>query len=206
MEVVLGSAPGMSEVTQLKHYEGLIYSTAARYAPILDYDAEDVRQILRIKVWQAIEAYNARRGTKGLESFVFSCMRNRVKDLLKEQDRLNTRRNGGQHYIEDFTDDFGHFEGRYLTADCSELHELEEADLGLPSTLTEIEVRVVKLLVLDYRRSEIAVILGVSRQKVRAAHSQIRVKMADWSISATERREAASTSNSRRSPARAQAA
>lgn len=173
----------MREVTDLQHYEGLIFATAARYAPILDYDVEDVRQILRIKVWQALEAYDESRGDKGLESFVFSCVKNRVKDLLKEQDRLNTRRNGGQHYIEDFSDDFGNFEGRYLAAESEELRELEEADLGLPSTLTEIEVCVVRLLVLDYRRSEIAVLLGVSRQKIRAAHAAVQVKMADWAPS-----------------------
>lgn len=172
----------MTEVTELQHYEGLIFATAARYAPLLDYDAEDVRQILRIKVWQALEAYDAHRGTKGLESFVFSCLRNRVKDLLKEQDRLNSRR-GGQHYIEDFTEDFGSFEGRYLSAECPEIAEVEEADLELPSTLTEIEVAVVHLLVLDFRRSEIAVLLGVSRAKVRTAHSRIQTKMADWAPS-----------------------
>lgn len=173
----------MKTVAELTHYEGLIFATAARYAPILDHDVEDIRQVLRIKVWQALEAYDERRGAKGLESFVFSCVKNRVKDLLKEQDRLNQRRNGSQHYIEDLTDDFGNFEGRYLSAECPDMMELEERDLGLPSTLTEIEVQVVKLLVLDYRRSEIAVLLGVSRQKVRAAHSAVQTKMADWAPS-----------------------
>lgn len=173
--------------TELHDFEGLIAATAARYAPILDHDEEDVRQVLRIKVWQALSAYDKRRvrstdadEAERIGRWVFSCVKNRVKDLLKEQDRLNARRNGGQCYIEDVSDDFGSFEGRYLSAEDMELRELEEASVQLPSTLTEIEVRVVRLLVLEYSGTEISLILGVSRRKVREAHAAVQEKMADW--------------------------
>jgi hypothetical protein len=50
----------------------------------------------------------------------------------------------------------------------------------LPSTLTPYEVRVVILLLLDLKQTEIATVLGVSRSRVRAAHGAVKEKMADW--------------------------
>jgi RNA polymerase sigma factor (sigma-70 family) len=70
-------------------YEGLVYATAARYAPYLDDDLDDVAQVLRVKVWKSLVAFNPARHTVGEKSWVFSCIRNQVKDILKAQDRRN---------------------------------------------------------------------------------------------------------------------
>lgn len=175
---------------ELQAYEGLIFSTARRYVDILDDDLEDIQQALRIKVWQALRAWDTRRSPRAVadpdrvkearDAYVFSCVRNRMKDMFKGQDRRNKSRGGGLLHIEDISDDLGKFEGRYLSAECERLRELEESNLQLPSTLNETERAVVHLLVLDYGRNEIAVILGISRHRVRAAHQAVQTKMEDW--------------------------
>lgn len=171
-------------MNELAAYEGLIHSTAARYAGYVDDDLDDIKQILRIKVWQALRAYDATRGTKPPESFVFACVRNRVKDLLKEQSRRNERRQGAQLYLEDTP---GH-----VTADAFELHymvevedtvyaEVEDEPVVPPSTLTELERDVLQLLLMDYGQTEIARELTVSRQRVKSAQAALKEKLADWS-------------------------
>ncbi len=163
-------------------FEGLIFQTAARYAPYLDYEMDDIRQVLRIKVAQAIVAFDAERvrsvSESARERFVFSCLRNRMKDLFKEQDRLNARRNGTQLHIEDFSPDL--FERRYLTTEAEEVFAEVEEEYELPSTLTALERSVVELLVADYTQSEIAGALGITRKRVLAAHRSVQEKLADW--------------------------
>lgn len=171
-------------------YEGLIYSTAARYAPYLDQELEDVQQILRLKVAQAVVAFNPKRvrvsrerRREELDGFVFMCVTNRVKDLLKQQSRLNkSRKMGSQLYIEDQaeTNPDG-FEREYLQISADEVYaEVEEENLELPSTLEPFERAVVVLLLLHMNQTEIAAILQVRRVKVREAHRAVMVKMADW--------------------------
>jgi DNA-directed RNA polymerase specialized sigma subunit len=48
----------------LAHYEGLIFSTARLLRGHVEDDQEDVRQILRLKVWKAIRAYNPDRSSR----------------------------------------------------------------------------------------------------------------------------------------------
>jgi hypothetical protein len=55
-------------------YEGLIHSTAVRYVGFLDDDLDDIKQLLRIKVAQALVAFDPTRGEKPTENFVFSCV------------------------------------------------------------------------------------------------------------------------------------
>jgi DNA-directed RNA polymerase specialized sigma24 family protein len=106
----------MHRKPQLSDFEGLIFSTAVRYAPVIaDEDVEDIKQILRVKVWQALQAYDRTRSTQDVEAFVFGCMYNRVKDLLKAQERRNDARNGRQLYIED-QEERGAFEAEYLAS------------------------------------------------------------------------------------------
>lgn len=180
----------MTRDIDLHAYEGLIFATAARYAPYLDEELDDIRQVLRVKVWQALEAFDAKRSPEKPRTpaetedvrrrFVFSCVKNRVKDLLKEQDRRHRRQNGAQFFIEDLTDDLGSFEGRYLSAEDPGLFELLEGGIELPSTLSSTERALVSLLLLDYSRTEIASTMGMTRKKVLAAHKSVREKMADW--------------------------
>ena len=198
----------MRDHVDLAPFEGLIFTTAARYAPILDEDLDDIRQILRLKVWQALTRFDGSRSTKGVESYVFSCLRNRVKDLLKEQHRLNERRKGGPLHIEDLTDDLGRFEGRYLAAEDPDVFDLIEQSVELPSCLDETErALVLVLLEGDFTRAEIALRIGVSRKRVVVIHRAVQEKLADFApdgfvfSSCSEGRVQSSTDHSDQLPA-----
>jgi RNA polymerase sigma factor (sigma-70 family) len=173
---------------ELASYEGLVCRTAQLVAgyPHVQEDEEDIRQLLRIKVWQALEAHDpSKRGMQNQtrEEYVFMCVKNRVKDMLKKKVRP-----------EDFIEDFApttrgegarsrreRFEGRYLRHDEeAEVEAAMERTAELPSTLTLLEIHVVRLLLQELNQTEIARQLGVSRQKVRVAHAAVKVKMADW--------------------------
>lgn len=175
-------------------FEGLIHSTAARYSAYLDDDIEDIEQVLRVKVWQALRAYDPARvrGQQArtqeeewerIKRYVFSCVRNRVKDLLKQQYRLNRARGSGRPL---YTDDVAaaapdRFEFRYLVLDEEIVYAVvEDEGVQLPSTLTVFEVKVVHLLLLEMNQTEAARVLGVPRGRVRSAHAAVKAKMADW--------------------------
>lgn len=161
-------------------YEGLIHSTAARYEPYLDDELEDIAQLLRLKVWQARRSYDPALATQTEEGYVFSCVVNRVKDMLKAQSRLNKRRQGGPLYIEDVAASSpAAFESKHFSTDGDPVADaVEEEKVKLPSTLTHVEHRVVVLLLLDLRQTEISVVLGIPRARVRAAHAAAREKLA----------------------------
>jgi RNA polymerase sigma factor (sigma-70 family) len=176
-------------------YEGLIFTTAARYAPLLDDDLEDIQQVLRVKVWQALRVYDPKRSKAGVKSYVFSCVRNQVKDLLKSQHRRNEARNGRLIHIEECRSvagspgdgertpktPSGAFESRYLSVEAEEVFALvEDEPVLLPSTLTDCEARVVQLLVAGFSEREIAKELHVPRDKVTAMHGDVQRKMMDW--------------------------
>lgn len=167
-------------------FEGLVHSTAARYAPYLDDDLEDIAQALRLKVWQARRSYDPARATQTEEGYVFSCVVNRVKDMLKVQARLNKRRNGAALYLEDCAaSNPAAFEAEHFSTHEDVVVEAVAAadNYELPSTLTVDERSVVVLLLLDLKQTEIAIVLGVSRGRVRATHTAVREKLADWSPS-----------------------
>lgn len=180
--VVVLHSPAVTPDVDIAPYEGLIFSTAARYAPLLDDDLEDVQQILRIKVWNALRAFDPKRSRAGVKSYVFSCVRNQVKDLLKSQTRRREARNGNVGSVDAFSEAAGEpFEARYLSVTADEAYALvEDEAVLLPSTLTELEGQVVALLVMDYSTAEIAKHLGVTRSSVTTAHVIVQEKMADW--------------------------
>lgn len=168
-------------------YEGLVLSTARMYVDLLDLDIEDVQQILRLKIAQALQAFDPRSASRRFEireaerRWVFGAMRNQVKDLLKGQARLNDRRRGMQLYIEDVRGEGDRFEGKHLVeSDDEALSDVLDVMPQLPSSLDRLERNVVYLLVLDLNQTEIARQLGVPRHRVRAAHESVQVKMADW--------------------------
>jgi RNA polymerase sigma factor (sigma-70 family) len=171
----------------IRPYEGLVFSTARRYSEYLDLDMEDVQQILRLKVAQALMKFDpGRRSTRfelaeARRRWVFGAVRNQVKDLLKAQDRRNDARGGGQLYIEDVSGETDAFERRHLMeSDEDALAPVLDQIPELPSSLNWLERGVVLLLILELNQTEIARRLGVSRQKVRTAHASVQVKMADW--------------------------
>lgn len=173
---------------QIEFYEGLVQKTAARYlvrirerAPDLEFD--DVCQILRLKAWRGIESFDPARATQPINEYVFSCVFNQVKDLIKRKPR-------GDLFIEDVTRLSGSdrdvsvresFDAQYLTETEEEAFAeiLAETPL-IPSTLSGIEQRVVVCLYLEYGQAEIAETLSLSKRDVARRVKSIKEKMADW--------------------------
>lgn len=192
----------------LNHYEGLVRTTASLYVTIMAagaMDFEDICQVLRVRVWKALEAFDERRLVGKAKAcregdhscrcprcrFVFMCVRNQGKDLVK---RGRDSRTINDLHIEDVAPtingngaDRDAFELRYLSTDDEQvfMSVLEEPPI-VPSTLSLDERRVLKMLFNDYRQAEIAPILRLSQSQVKTAVKGIRAKMADWCPSATE--------------------
>lgn len=174
--------------TDIAHYEGLVRSTASRYVSIMAgaaMDFEDICQVLRIKVWKALEAYDPARCNKDRRSFVFMCVRNQGKDLVKR--RAEDRELNSLH-IEDVAPTVNgngavrdRFEMRYLQSaeDVALRSALEEAPL-IPSTLSTNERRVLAYLYVGYGPTEIVADSGLSKPVVTRAIRAIREKMSDW--------------------------
>lgn len=165
--------------TELAFYEGLVFKTASMYVGIVEEDLEDIQQILRVKVWRALCTYDPARSALPVERYVFSCVRNQVKDLIK-------RRRRNERFIEDLATPVGEnrrdsFEFRHLRFDADEAYAAaEDGPPLLPSTLSERERELVGLLYLDFRQTEAAEILDMNRGTLERTVKSIRVKMADW--------------------------
>jgi RNA polymerase sigma factor (sigma-70 family) len=163
----------------VEFYEGLVRKTAGMTFPLVEDEYEDIVQILRLKCWRALESYDPARATQTVQGYVFMCVRNQVKDLIKKKRR-------DELYIEDQRaggDD--HFDGLYLIDE--EPYDAIEAELPLiPSTLTALERGVLALLYEGYKQREVALRLGVPRGEVERAVKAIRSKMGDWRPSGAE--------------------
>lgn len=185
-------------------YEGLVFVTSQRFSGMTGVEREDLQQILRLKVAQALLSYSAARSSLPEGRYVFSCVRNKVKDLVRDEHarrrRLPCSRCGfeascldGCRYapitsIEEATpqgedglarDRFEHRAGMSVTAE-EVFGAADEGTFQLPSTLTKYEADVLLLMVLDFNQTEIAVRLSTSRKRVRATHASIQDKMRDW--------------------------
>lgn len=196
---------GEPQDDDIRYYEGLVARTATMYVGILRAEREDLEQVLRFTIWRALEGYRATRwnshdqdakGRSARERFVFYCMRNQVKDLLKAR----VRRDGAKPdwmgdsiagvrevYLEDVASERSgtsrdRFEGKYLSQRPSDRHEDE---VLLPATLTGDERQVVVLLYLDFSQAEIARLLGVRARDIGVRVASLRLKMADWKPSGT---------------------
>lgn len=159
----------------LRAFEGLVFRTAQMYERRLRVEREDLQQVLRIKVWMAIRAYDPRKSRTSLESFVFSCVRNQIKDLVKS--RMRRVQHGVEYFIDDlFTEDWARerFEHAYLSVDD------EAEEVLIPSTLTRDERSMIGLLYVGFSQVEIAEIMEVPRNEVTQRMTSIREKMADW--------------------------
>jgi len=170
----------------LRSYEGLIFSTAQRLIRSgVEAEMEDIQQILRIKVWKGIVAYNpdkARGMTR--DRYCFMVLRDQAKDIAKKKRR-------GELHIEDVApatqfDDDGYaprdkFEQRYLSSDSDQEYAAVEDDLpNLPNTLTDRERVVLDLMRDGYRQTEIGPILNITKRDVESSVRGIRAKLADW--------------------------
>lgn len=173
--------------TELAFYEGLVRKTASMYERIVEEEYEDLCQILRLKIWRALGTYDPARSKLPIERYVFSCLRNQCKDLVKKK-----RRN--ELFIEDIAPAGGTLEDGGMLRDRFEAAYLmvrEDEAFGdlpfdtplIPSTLSEPELRVMALLYLDYGQTEIALRLAMTKREVAAAVKALREKMADWAPS-----------------------
>lgn len=156
----------------------------------MDYD--DICQRLRIKAWKGMEAYDARREVKakGVDRFVFQCIMNEKKDLLKRAKRnesfIEDIAPEGDEGYEDHNVTRFEFEARYLMEGHEQAFRVVEEELPLiPSTLSKLERQVVHFLYLDYGYAEISAMLQIPRKEVAPLVRGIREKMADWSPSAS---------------------
>lgn len=172
----------------LRSYEGLIFATARRYSPYVEAELEDIQQDLRVAVFKALLSYDGTR-TNALarDRYVFSCMKNRAKDLLKKRPR-------NESYIEDIAPGVEEQAGIFTAAtrDWFEAHvgmastheqvygRVEDDDVLVPNTLTDLERRIVCLLYADYRQAEVARSLGIAKGDMERAMRSIRRKMSDW--------------------------
>jgi RNA polymerase sigma factor (sigma-70 family) len=76
----------------LRQYAGLVFSTARLYVGVVEDEFEDIQQILWIKVWKARAAYNPDRSSMSEKNYVFSCVKNQCKDLVKQSARRRKAR------------------------------------------------------------------------------------------------------------------
>lgn len=169
--------------------------TTSMYCHVFHEDFEDFAQTLRLKVCEALYAYDSSRSKMTEEAYVFGCVRNRVKDFLR---KLQVRNEAGwmePALIEDWApsrdaeSNQAHgqsprdkFEFQYMSVgDEAAFGEIFAEIPLIPSSLTEEEKRIVALLYVGYSQPEVAQQLGISRTAAIEAVKQIRVKFADWS-------------------------
>lgn len=163
--------------TDTRYYEGLVRTTARMYARGVGVELEDLEQVLRFRVWRALEAYEVGRSQAARRSFVYTCLRNQIKDLVKARVRRNDA--GTECYMEDAMLAAGRdaFEGQHLVVEPD--GHLDEA-VTLPVTVTSDERQVLALVYVGYSLTETALILGVTPKLVGSRMASIRSKMEDW--------------------------
>lgn len=178
----------------LEQFEGLLFKTTVLLMPYVEEDFDDVRQLLRIKVWRAYESYDSSRSKLTVKAFVFGCLYNYAKDIRK-------RRHRSELFIEDlapasasdiggfFSQQQERFYAHYLAVpqEIAFLDVEDEAPV-LPNTLTEEERQVIGFLLLDYTATEITRTLGVGPKRLRAIRDRIEEKMGDWRPDTGDRR------------------
>lgn len=164
--------------TEVAFYEGLVRKTAALYAPHVQEDYEDIVSIFRIKVWRALEAFDPARSRMPIESYVFGCVKNQGKDLLRRKRRQEVA-----------VADVAEFP-LALSEECV-YGEVRQQPPVIPSTLTAVERAVLVCLYAGRSQREAASELVLKRSEMERVMRSIRVKMADWRPTAVGERERA---------------
>lgn len=179
---------------RLRVYRGLIHKTAILYLGVAEGDLDDLVQLITIKVWKALEAYDCTHSRKGKlpmteRAFVFMCVKNMTKDWVRYPRK-------GSLYIEDLAPAHGgpefepgsgfqsrdRFESRNgLATDHDEVYATVEDELLLPNTLTVEERRMIALLMTGLQQIEAGAELGLDKRGVERTMRRIRIKLADWS-------------------------
>lgn len=173
---------------QITAYEGLVCSTTELHVGTVNIEREDLRQLFRIKVWQALKSYNAAKSKTTEESYVFSCVFNLAKDLHRGtkyqprpesyiEDLAPARDSGG---VERSGRDRWEAEHGLAVERDSIFSEVEVEEVPIPNTLSEVETRVMCLLYSGYSQREIVRSLALSKREMEGAMREIKVKLADF--------------------------
>jgi len=176
---------------EVRQYEGLVISTARLVvASGVELDIEDVRQMLRIRVWRALAAYDSSKDRVGIKRWVFGAIVNAKVDLLRRPRRhersldqfrdSNDQTLSGDNHVD-------RFDARYLNASEDQVYGHVGDDLELPSWLNTTERRIVKLLMHGMSSFELDEELGLRHDVTLAYLRTIRVKLADWRPTPTGR-------------------
>jgi RNA polymerase sigma factor (sigma-70 family) len=153
------------ESTEIAFYEGLVRKTASLIAPYVQDEYDDIVAILRIKVWRALEAYDPARARQPIQGYVFMCVTNQKKDLLKRKRRQEVPLDADYD----------------VRVDSDQVYaDVEDEMPVIPSTLSPIEKRIVMLLYVGYTERQTARELGVTRGVFERSLEDVRTKMADW--------------------------
>lgn len=176
----------------ISHYEGLVRKTAAECATRVEDDFDEICQFLREKVWKALDAFSTER-VKTLRSkytpeqqrerFVFACVTNGKKDVLKKKQR-------GWLFIDDLATSLdddkrvgdpnaGGFALRYLCEDDA-FTSFESDEPRVPNILDPTEREVALLLYENFNEDEIAAKIGRRRKETRAVIAGIQQKMVEF--------------------------
>lgn len=141
-------------------------------------DFDDIVQVLYLKCWKAMRAYDPTRSRMTMRAFVFMAMRNQVKDLQGRRRRpecsldaveLRFGSHGG----------FEHWAGLVVEADVEQAI-VEAEEMLLPNTLDALEREVVLLLLLDWQQYEVRAQLGIEPRQMEKVMRSVRIKLADW--------------------------
>lgn len=158
----------------LEHYEGLVRATARRCVAFCEEDFEDVAQVLRVKVWQALRAYDPGRSRTTRDKYVFMCVRDRAKDVVKKKKR-------NQLHIEDLRapqQSGDHFDERYLCSTHDDNYAIVDDDDDPLAELDDLEREIVGMLTADYKQTQVAKALGLPKAEMERAMKSIRFKLA----------------------------
>lgn len=190
----------------LPHFEGLVHETARQIVKRgVELEFDDVRQLLRIKAWNAVSRFSPERaaasehlsqprdrnGRTPLERYVYTCVRNMRKDIEKRPSRYTASLDDLRARTDSFEggdseDEW--FDGKYLSVDAERVFfEVEDEEPVLPSTLTRLEREVIALRCEGLLLSEIDAALGLGSDQAKTAMRSVREKLADWRPSADER-------------------
>lgn len=164
--------------TEVEFYEGLIFTTTCRIQGVVKEEFEDIQQIFRMKVVMALRAFESTRSSMSRKAFVFACLMNQKKDLLKrvKRDVVSIESFMPNSHPDLFS---SNFEARYLSIDDA-FAEVEREVPLIPSTLRASERHLLVLLYAGRKTMEIRRELGVNRMGLEQLTESLRIKMADW--------------------------
>lgn len=164
-------------------YEGLVKGTIEHWGLPPGQEYEDVQQILRMKVVEALQKYDPSKGL-ARKNFVFGCVVNRMRDLHRKKVvpevswEAITDEQPGQE-----TTRVSHLE-RKLGLEVTEGevygHVWDDDPFDLPSTLTERERVMAEGLMEGATPGEIMEEHNMTRQQWMQGLRSLKTKMADW--------------------------